>query len=104
MQRNCRSMGRSICGRWIAGPGHAGVQGRKSQRRRFDEWLQNNGAIRQYRRSNGQGATMAGVRIGRVTDIRIDRNDYTAVVELSIGSEHLIGQLVFSQTQGGTDE
>lgn len=47
---------------------------------------------------------MAGVRIGRVTDIRIDRNDYTAVVELSIGSEHLIGQLVFSQTQGGTDE
>lgn len=98
--------------------------------------------------------TMAGVRIGRVTDIRIDRNDYTAVVELSIGAEHdnlpsdtsaailtagllgaqyvglepggedahlkegdeisftqsavilehLIGQLVFSQAQGGTDE
>lgn len=32
--------------------------------------------------------TMAGVRIGRVTDIRIDREDYAAVVELSIGAQY----------------
>lgn len=28
--------------------------------------------------------TLAGVRIGRVSDIRIDRHDYAAIVELSI--------------------
>lgn len=28
--------------------------------------------------------TLAGVRIGRVSDIRIDREDYSAIVELSI--------------------
>jgi phospholipid/cholesterol/gamma-HCH transport system substrate-binding protein len=32
--------------------------------------------------------TLAGVRIGRVSDIRIDRNDYSAIVELTIDSSY----------------
>ena len=32
--------------------------------------------------------TLAGVRIGRVSDIRIDRNDYSAIVEMTIDSSY----------------
>ena len=32
--------------------------------------------------------TLAGVRIGRVSGIRIDRNDYTAIVEMTIDSSY----------------
>ena len=32
--------------------------------------------------------TLAGVRIGRVSDIRIHRNDYSAIVEMTIGSSY----------------
>lgn len=34
--------------------------------------------------SNKAPVTLAGVRIGRVSDIRIDRDDYSAIVEMSI--------------------
>lgn len=32
--------------------------------------------------------TLAGVRIGRVADIRIDRNDYSAIVEMTIDGQY----------------
>lgn len=32
--------------------------------------------------------TLAGVRIGRVSDIRIDRDDYSAIVEMTIDSSY----------------
>jgi len=32
--------------------------------------------------------TMAGVKVGRVTDIHIDRDDYTAVVVMELGGSH----------------
>ena len=32
--------------------------------------------------------TLAGVRIGRVSDIKIDRNDYSAIVEMTIDSSY----------------
>lgn len=32
--------------------------------------------------------TLAGVRIGRVSDIRIDRDDYSAIVEMSIDTSY----------------
>jgi len=32
--------------------------------------------------------TLAGVRIGRVADIRIDRNDYNAIVEMVLDSSY----------------
>jgi len=32
--------------------------------------------------------TMAGVRVGRVTDISVDREDYVAVVTMSLSSEY----------------
>ena len=32
--------------------------------------------------------TLAGVRIGRVSDIRIDRDDYSAIVEMSIDESY----------------
>jgi phospholipid/cholesterol/gamma-HCH transport system substrate-binding protein len=32
--------------------------------------------------------TLAGVRIGRVSDIRIDREDYSAIVEMAIDSTY----------------
>lgn len=32
--------------------------------------------------------TMAGVRVGRVTDIHIDRDDYSAVVVMAIEGQH----------------
>lgn len=32
--------------------------------------------------------TLAGVRIGRVSDIRIDRDDYSAIVEMMVGHKY----------------
>ena len=32
--------------------------------------------------------TLAGVRIGRVSDIRIDRDDYSAIVEMTVAHEY----------------